>query len=110
LVTLSTASVRDPGDHPDPTYALLVAAVRLLFHRAYAEERAVADVVRRSRADWTLVRVGLLTSRPAGAVSVGRYGRGEVSVRISRANLARLMLDLATSAEHEREALAVSDA
>jgi putative NADH-flavin reductase len=110
LVALSTASVQDSADRPDLAYALLVFAVRILFHGAYAEVRGVADVVRESRADWTLVRVGLLWGGSDSGVRAGRYGRGEVGLRVSRAGLARVMLDLATSGEHLHEALAVSDA
>jgi uncharacterized protein YbjT (DUF2867 family) len=109
LVALSTASVEDPGDRFDLPYALLVGAVKLVFPGAYAQVVAMGDVVRASEADWTLVRVGLLTDGSCRPVRTGMYGHGQVGLGISRASLASFMLDAAASPEFVHAAPAVSD-
>jgi putative NADH-flavin reductase len=109
LVILSTASVRDPQDRADVVYDTLTTLIRMFFREAYEEIVAMSDVIRSSQVDWTLVRIGLLNDRVAAPVLAGHYGCGEVRLYISRASLARYMLDLAVGSAHVREAPAVSN-
>jgi hypothetical protein len=109
LVMLSTASVADPEDRSDVVYGVLVSLIRLGARGAYDEIVRMGSIVRFSRLDWTLVRVGLLNNRPLGKVRVGHYGRGEVGLAISRASVADFLLRMAESTDHIREAPAVSN-
>ncbi|HET6495545.1 MAG TPA: NAD(P)H-binding protein [Thermoleophilia bacterium] len=108
LVVLSTASLKDPEDRFDLIYCLLVTAIRLVFRGAYGEIVRIGAVVRSSRTDWTLVRIGLLNDKAPAPVRTGRYGRGEVGLGVPRASLARFMVELASSAKYVRESPAIS--
>lgn len=111
LVALSTASVRDPADRFDPAYRLLVGGVSVAFHAARLEIIRMADEIRASDTDWTLVRIGLLSNGEAAPVRIGHYGRAEVGMRITATSLAELMLSLAVTETSDlvRQAPAVSN-
>lgn len=93
LIISSTLSAKDPNDLPDFKAKALVNLVKLTMHAAYEEIVSVADTVRKSDLDWTIVRLTTLNNNPkSGKVRVGYLGKGEVGLRISRADLAEFML------------------
>lgn len=93
LIISSTPSASDPNDLPDFKFKVLVTLVRLMIRAAYEEIISVAETVRMSDCDWTIVRVSMLNDNPkSGKVKVGYLGRGEMGVRISRADMAEFML------------------
>ena len=93
LIISSTASAEDPSDGPDLRFEILVGMVRLLIRPAYEEIISTADAVRKSGLDWTIVCLSLLNNGPrSGKVRVGHKGRGEVGLRIARADIADFML------------------
>ncbi len=57
LVIVSTPSARDPNDLPDFRFKAMVILVRLTMRPAYEEIVAVAQLVRASNRDWTIVRI-----------------------------------------------------
>ena len=95
IVQVSTASAHDLLDAPDFKQQLLVSAVRTLVPTAYREVVAIAEVLRGSDLDWTLVRVPLLrtTHRPPADVRVGYPGRDDIGFFVSRESLARFAVD-----------------
>lgn len=77
--------------------------------RLIVTQALAGAAVRSSRTDWTLVRIGLLNDKAPAPVRTGRYGRGEVGLGVSRASLARFMVELASSAKYVRESPAISN-
>lgn len=112
IVQVSTASACDPLDGPDFEQRLLVAAVRTLVPTAYAEAVGVAEVIRSSELDWTLVRVPLLhtTRRPAGPVTVGYPGRERIGFLVSRESVAAFIADRLERGDYLRESPMICDA
>lgn len=109
IVALSTGSVKDALDRFDLTYRFLVSIVKLTVKGAYNEIIRIGELIHSSNLDWTLVRVGLLNNGEAQPVKVGYYGHGVVGVKISRASIAKFMLDQAAYNEHMKKSPAISD-
>ena len=110
LIISSTLSAKDPNDLPDFKAKALVNLVKLTIHAAYEEVVSVADTVRKSDLDWTIVRLTTLNNNPkSGKVRVGYLGKGEVGLRISRADLAEFMLKQVQDTKYLRRAPVISN-
>ncbi|MBA7513159.1 hypothetical protein ES705_05169 [subsurface metagenome] len=93
LIVSSTLSLKDPNDLPDFKAKVLVNLVKFTMRAVYEEIISVAETVRKSDLDWTILRLTTLNNNPkAGRVRVGYLGKGEVGLRISSADLAEFML------------------
>ena len=76
----------------------------------YVEIVNFARMVRDSDTDWTIVRVPMLTSKPAsGKIRAGYLGRKQVGTNVSRADLAAFLLAQAGDTTWLRKAPAVSN-
>ncbi|MGA9349425.1 MAG: SDR family oxidoreductase [Anaerolineae bacterium] len=110
LIISSTLSAKDLNDLPEFRAKALVTLVRLMMHAAYEEIVNVAETVRASDLDWTIVRLTLLNDNPkSGKVKVGYLGRGEVGTWISRADIADFMLKQVQDTKYLRQAPAISN-
>jgi putative NADH-flavin reductase len=110
LIVSSTLSAKDPNDLSDFKAKALVNLVKLAMHAAYEEIVSVADTVRKSDLDWTIVRLTTLNNNPkSGKVRVGYLGKGEVGFRISRADLAEFMLKQVQDTKYLRQAPVISN-
>jgi len=110
LIISSTLSAKDPNDLPDFKAKALVNLVKLAMHAAYEEIVSVAETVRKSDLDWTIVRLTTLNNNPkSGKVRVGYLGKGEVGLRISRADLAEFMLKQVQDTKYLRQAPVISN-
>ena len=110
LIISSTLSAKDPNDLPDFKAKALVNLVKLTMHAAYEEIVSVADTVRKSDLDWTIVRLTTLNNNPkSGKVRVDYLGKGEVGLRISRADLAEFMLKQVQDTKYLRQAPVISN-
>ncbi len=110
LIIVSTASAKDPNDRPDLKFRILVAIVKLLIRPAYEEIVSVADVVRNSDLDWTLVRLSLLSNKPAtGKTRGGFLGSGEVRVGITREDMVAFLLNQVGDARYLRQSPVISN-
>ncbi|MGD0028876.1 MAG: SDR family oxidoreductase [Candidatus Bathyarchaeia archaeon] len=110
LIISSTLSAKDPNDSPDLRANVLVNLVKFTMHAAYEEIVSVAETVRKSELDWTIVRLTTLNNNAkSGKVRVGYLGRGEVGSGISRADLAEFMLKQVKDTKYLREAPVISN-
>jgi hypothetical protein len=105
LIAVATPSAPASDDLPDPKFRILVSIIRTTMRPAYDEIVGVAQAVRASDLDWTIVRVSTLNNKPgSGKISVGYLGRGEVGAQISRADMAGFILDELRRAVHRENA------
>ena len=103
LIITSTLSAKDPNDKPDLRTKGMVNLVKITMHGAYEDIVSVAETVRASDLDWTIVRLALLNNKPkTGKVKTSYIGRGEVGTRISRADIADFMLKQVEHMEYLR--------
>jgi putative NADH-flavin reductase len=110
LIITSTLSATDPKDKPDLRTRTLVNLVKTTMHDAYEEIVTVAETVRASDLDWTIVRLAILNNKPKSSkVKVGYIGSGEVGTQISRADIAEFMLGQIGDTKYLREAPAISN-
>jgi putative NADH-flavin reductase len=110
LIVVSTPSAADPDDLPDFKYKVLVFLIRSLMRPAYEEIVNVARVVQDSGLDWTIVRVSILNNSPkSNEVRAGYLGKGEVGVRISRADIAGFILQELKNGKYVRQMPAISN-
>lgn len=110
LIVTSTLSAKDPHDLPEFRARVLVALVRLAMRGAYEEILSVADTVRESDQDWTIVRLTMLNNKAkSGKVRAGYLGKSEVGTWISRADVADFMLQQVQDAKYLRQAPAISN-
>lgn len=94
LIQISTAAYHDPKDG----FALKAHAVVLMFkviaRKGYEDITATGELIASSGLDWTLVRIPYLNNGPAnGAIDVGWYGRSKLSMKLSRGDLAKFLVD-----------------
>jgi len=79
-------------------------------HGAYEETATMANIIRASDLDWTIVRLTLLNNKPrSGKVKVGYLGRSEVGTWISRADVADFVLKQVQDTRYLRGAPAISN-
>jgi len=110
LIITSTLSAKDPKDKPDLRTRTMVNFVKTTMHNAYGDIVSVAETVRASDLDWTIVRLAILNNKPkSGKVKAGYVGSGEVGTQISRADIAGFMLSQIGDTKHLREAPAISN-
>ena len=110
LIITSTLSAQDPKDKPDFRTKAMVNFVKTTMHAAYEDIVSVAETVRNSDLDWTIVRLAILNNRPkSGKVRAGYVGSGDVGTQISRADIAGFMLSQIGDAKYLREAPAISN-
>ena len=70
----------------------------------------VANFIRLSDLDWTILRLTLLNDKPkSGKIRVGYLGRGEVGTWISRADVADFMLKQVKDTQYLQQAPAITN-
>lgn len=110
LIITSTLSAKDPNDPLNFRTKALVNLVKVTMHDAYEEIVSVAETVRDSDLDWTIVRLIMLNNNPkSGKVKAGYVGKGEVGTWISRADLADFLLRQVQDTKYLRQAPAISN-
>ncbi len=110
LIMTSTLSAKDSKDKPDFRTKAMVNLVKTTMHAAYEDIVSVAETVRASDLDWTIVRLAILNNKPkSGKVKVGYVGTGEVKTQIRRADIADFMLKQIEDTKYLREAPAISN-
>jgi hypothetical protein len=71
-----------------------VLLFRIIVRKAYEDIKATGELIASSGLDWTLVRIPNLKDGPAiGKVDVGWYGRTKLSMKLSRGDLAKFLVD-----------------
>ena len=104
VVTETGAGVADPRDPGGLGPRFMRGVMRVVARTLLADSEAHVDVFRPSGLDWTAVRAPRLTNGPrTGAYRVGYFAMGP-GHSISRADVADLMLRLATTDEYARAA------
>jgi hypothetical protein len=87
----------------------MVNLVKTTMHDAYEDIVNVAETVRSSGLDWTIVRLTLLNNKPkSGKVKAGYVDKGEIGAQTSRADIADFMLKQIEDTKYLREAPAIS--
>jgi putative NADH-flavin reductase len=110
LIVVSTPSASAPNDLPDLRFKMLVSMIKTTMRPAYEEIVNVAQIVRASDLDWTIVRVSILNNNPkSGKVRVGYLGKGAVGVRLSRADMAGFILREVRNPKYIRQMPAISN-
>jgi putative NADH-flavin reductase len=110
LIMTSTLSAKDSKDKPDFKTKAMVNLVKTTMRAAYEDIVNVAETVRASDLDWTIVRLAILNNKPkSGKVKAGYVGTGEVATQISRADIADFMLKQITDMKYLHEAPAISN-
>ncbi|MGD0450202.1 MAG: SDR family oxidoreductase [Candidatus Bathyarchaeia archaeon] len=110
LIITSTLSAKDTKDKPNFKTKAMVNLVKTTMHAAYEDIVNVAETVRASDLDWTIVRLAILNNKPkSGKVKAGYVGSGEVATQISRADIADFMLKQITEMKYLHEAPAISN-
>lgn len=93
LVMSAGAGVRDPEDEPNLINRVINFLLKRFSRWVYEDMVQAVETVRNSEVNWTVVRVPMLTDdQPSGKVKAGYIGKG-VGMRVSRADLARFMLE-----------------
>ena len=64
LIITSTLSAKDPNDEPDLRARAIVSFVKIAWRAAYEDIVSVAEIVRASDLDWTILRLAVLNNKP----------------------------------------------
>jgi putative NADH-flavin reductase len=110
LIVVSTPSASAPNDLLDLKLKLLVSMIKTAMRPVYEEIVNVAQIVRDSDLDWTIVRVSILNNNPKSSkVRVGYLGAGEVGVQLSRADMAGFILGELKNPNYIRQVPAIGN-
>lgn len=110
FIQISTAVYRDPKDGFDFKSQAFVMLFKLIVPKAQDDIKATAELISKSRLDWTLVRIPNLKDGPAtGQVDVGWYGKTKLGMTLSRGNLAKFLVDQVMAKEFVRAAPGIAD-
>jgi nucleoside-diphosphate-sugar epimerase len=110
FIGLATPSVPDPRDQPTLKGRALLVLARLMFPNALTELRGMTQAVTESGLNWTLARITNPTDKPAtGHVRAGFLGRDDVGSSMTRADIARFLLDQVTDDTYRQAAPAISN-
>jgi nucleoside-diphosphate-sugar epimerase len=110
FIGLATPSVPDPRDQPTLKGRALPVLARLMFPNALTELRGMTQAVTESGLNWTLARITSPTDKPAtGRVRAGFLGRDDVGSAMTRADIARFLLDQVTDDTYRQAAPAISN-
>jgi nucleoside-diphosphate-sugar epimerase len=110
FIGLATPSVPDPRDQPTLKGRALPVLARLMFPNALTELRGMTKAVTESGLNWTLARITNPTDKPAtGRVRAGFLGRDDVGSSMTRADIARFLLDQVTDDAYRQAAPAISN-
>lgn len=108
LIISAGAGVRDPLDKPKLIDRFFGLVLRLVSANVVADMEETVALVRASDRDWTVVRVPMLTDAPpTGSIKVGYVG--DISPRISRADMAAFMLKQIEDKTYVGKAPAISN-
>lgn len=108
LVLSVGAGVREPEDKPTFVDRFIGLLLNVVSKYVVADMQQVVQKVKASNLNWTIVRVPMLTDQPAqGALKVGYVG--DISPRISRADMASFMLKQVQDLQFLRKAPAISN-
>ena len=109
LVLSTGAGVADPSDASPLLHRVITLLLKLFSRHVYEDMRRVADTVRASDVDWTIVRVPMLTDEPASDnIKAGYVGKGP-GTRLSREDLASFMLNEVERGQWVRKAPVISN-
>lgn len=109
LVATSTPSAPDPADRRDLRISALVTGIRLGMAPAYRTIVAMAEIVRASSLDWTIVRLPLLHDKPVDGPARARQIGEPGGLRLSRAALADFLISEAADGAWNGHAPIVAD-
>lgn len=109
LVVSAGAGVGDSNDQPKLINHTINFLLKIVSRWVYEDMRRTVEAVRDSDVKWTVVRVPMLTDdQPTGQIKAGYVGKG-VGPRLTRADMARFMLDQVESDEFVHRAPAISN-
>lgn len=110
LVQISTAAYRDPKDGFAFQTQAFVLLFKIIARKGYEDIKATGDLIANSNLDWTLVRIPNLKDGPAeGGLDVGWYGKTKLSMKLTRGNLAKFLVDQVTDKEFVRAAPGIAN-
>ncbi|MEO8397810.1 MAG: NAD(P)H-binding protein, partial [Chloroflexota bacterium] len=108
IIISAGAGVRDPLDKPKFIDYLFGFLLNLLSKNVVDDMKQVVAKVRHSDRDWLVIRVPMLTDQPSqGTLKLGYVG--DITSRLSRADLAAFMLRQLDDDTYLRKAPAISN-
>lgn len=109
FVAVSTGTAVDPDDGYEFKIRFPASIIKYVMPGIYRDIVTLADVIRKSDLDWTMVRAGFLNNRPASdQLNVGVYGKTKHSLSLGREDLSKFMFDQVISNEYIGRAPGIS--
>lgn len=109
LIAVSTGTAAAPEDEFDLRVCLPALLIRIAMPSSYQDIIGLANSIRNSQLEWTMVRVAFLSSRPASnRLNVGLYGHCKHSLTVSREDVAKFMLNQVSRREFVHQAPGIS--
>ena len=104
LITITGGGVPVEGDKPKFADKAIRALMQIVAKKALNDGIDHVEVLKKSHLDWTVVRVPMLNSDPAkGQYQIGMVGSDNLSVKISRADVANFILDILDSNDYNQK-------
>ncbi len=109
FVAVSTGTAVDPDDGYDFKIRIPASIIKYAMPSIYKDIVTLADVIRSSELDWTMVRAGFLNDNSLSeCLNVGVYGKTKHKLSLSREDLAKFMYEQVNSEEFIAKAPGIS--
>ncbi|WP_033577665.1 NAD(P)-dependent oxidoreductase [Dickeya chrysanthemi] len=109
LIAVSTGTAPDPEDRFDLKIRFPALLIRFAMPGSFQDIIGLANTIRASELDWTMVRVAFLKNTPASnRLNVGLYGCTTHSQTVSRQDVAIFMFDQISNPEFVNQAPGIS--
>ncbi|MVN23150.1 NAD(P)-dependent oxidoreductase [Mucilaginibacter arboris] len=111
LIATATPSSKDSHDKFQLSFNIAVFMVQNLMKDVYNDIITLGENITQSRLDWTLLRLPMLSSKPAtGKINIGYTGDGKVKLfSLTREDLAVLLIQQLDNKEYIKKAPVVSN-
>ncbi|MBL8152803.1 MAG: SDR family oxidoreductase [Anaerolineae bacterium] len=108
IIISAGAGVRDPQDRPKLVDRFFGLLLNVFSKNVVADMKQAVSLIQASDRDWTVVRVPMLTDDPRrGSLKIGYVG--DISPRLSRADMAAFILDQVNNPAYLRKSPAISN-
>jgi putative NADH-flavin reductase len=110
LIALTGAGIRTEGDKPKLVDKFVVGLMKVVAYKLLDDGYNFTNMIKQSNLDWTIVRGPVLTEDPGDKLyETGMVGSPNLTIKLSRDNLADAILDFLEKGQFIKEMPMVSN-
>ena len=108
FIQLSHSTVPDANDSFTPLFWIFNKCIEVMFKVFFRETNEIANSIKNSELDWTLIRAGLVKEKPESISTKVGYVRNDMGLYISGYNLANFLAREVTENRFVKKSVCIS--